>query len=220
MALRHEQADPVARGLSVVHRDTRVRGTVVVDQLIRHARAPQAAQHGMAGGFGHGQDQSIDPLGQQGIDGVGLASGVVAGGHQQHAVAAGRRRFLDALHAFAEHGVEDVGQDDADEMGPFAAQLAPEQVRPEAQGLHRGQNALACGRPDLGGFVQGPRHGGDGSASQLGDVVDGAGDHVDSHSEITRQWRWRATCASTGSGSTATGWRTASSRGRSLCESL
>jgi len=56
--------------------------------------------------------------------GVAFAFGVVLGGHQHQPVTLSAGQVVNALQALREHRVGDRGEDDADQAGALAAQLA------------------------------------------------------------------------------------------------
>lgn len=180
VALRQQRADGIARSGPVVDGDAAACGNarladgVVVDQHVRHVLGVQAIEMGVGGGIGHRQDQAVDALLQQGLDGTGFALKVVSGGHQHDTLARDGRRVFNALHALGKHRVGQRGQHHAQQPRMHRAQLAAQCVGAVLQRIHGGLHAGERLGAHTLRRIDGTRHGGDGDARPCCHVLDAA----------------------------------------------
>ena len=162
----------VERG-GVVGRDRRGVDALgeAVDQDDRHAAAAQPVVALLAGG-GVGvqagdEDDAVDGVLEQHLDVLVLGGAAGGLGAQQRRVPALGEHRLDDLRERGEHGVGQLGDDEADEAGGAGAQLLGSLVAEHVEG---GQHGL----PRLGRHavlaVEDPRHRGRADAGLLGQV--------------------------------------------------
>ena len=122
---------------------------------------------------GIGQEHGIHPLADEEVK--QRLNPVVSGpaGGQHHLVAPLPGKGLDIQRQRRIKWIGDGGQDQPQHIGAAGHQAPRQQIGPIALLPAQLQDPLPGLRPDLGGVIQRPGHGGHGDARQPGDVFDG-----------------------------------------------
>jgi hypothetical protein len=116
-----------------------------IDEHGRRSRREAGAQHRIVLARGR-QDQPVHAALHQFLDEPHLFRLALPGIDEQRGISASRQCALDAAKNGAEHGIGDVGHDDADQSRPTGAQARGQRVAPVTQpprGLHDAPRHIA-----------------------------------------------------------------------------
>ena len=124
-------------------------------------------------GAAGGDDDAVDPLGEERLDVLRLALGIVGGVAHEDGDAAVGQALLEPLHDRDGEAAEGVGGDQADGEGLPAVQALGEVVGAEAEFLGARDHPLARLLAEAAIVVERLRHGADTDLSKPRDVADG-----------------------------------------------